>query len=212
MPWQNLTNVPEGFLDGVDNDTLYARESDSNCSRMFSTCFLKVRGTADTAARSDHSHPPGDADTLDGLDSLDFAPATHDHELSALSGVLADEQLSPISRDWTPINSSPAPTSSMASSAHQHGQPRHGTFVGDGTGLTNLQGTLLSPGTIGPEALADSSVTTGKIAPGAVDLGTNRGRCRHGGAVSGSQIVDATGSTRRSGSGPVRRHVLESRW
>jgi len=188
MPWQNLTNVPEGFLDGVDDDTLYAPGIGLELLDQVFNLRFEGAGTADTAARSDHSHPPGDADTLDGLDSLEFAPATHGHELSALSGVLADQQLS--------LNIPRLDTDQIYVGTNQFDgvvlltNPTNlllGTFVGDGTGLTNLQGTLLSPGTIGPEALADSSVTTAKIAAGAV---TSEQIAAD--AVSGSQIVDAT--------------------
>jgi hypothetical protein len=55
-PWEGLTNVPEGFADGIDNDTLY----DSGTGLELLENLFNVRfdgsGVADTVARSDHFH------------------------------------------------------------------------------------------------------------------------------------------------------------
>jgi hypothetical protein len=58
VAWANITGVPAGFADGVDNDTTYmagAGLSLSGLSNQFSVNFLGS-GNANTAARSDHDH------------------------------------------------------------------------------------------------------------------------------------------------------------
>jgi hypothetical protein len=168
-PWQGLTSVPEGFADGVDHDTLYSPGPGLDLIDGSFAVRFDGPGSAETVARSDHSHPPGDADTLDGRDSLDFAPIAHDHALAELSGPLADDQLSPniprldAHQSFTGTNRFDGVVllTNLANIVA-------GTFAGDGANLTNLQGSVLSPGSVPSEALADASVSNSKLAPGAV--------------------------------------------
>ncbi len=55
-PWSGLTGVPDGFADGVDNDTTYTAGAGlSLTSGQFSVNFAGS-GVAATVARSDHTH------------------------------------------------------------------------------------------------------------------------------------------------------------
>ena len=56
VAWANITGVPAGFADGVDNDTTYtAGPGLSLSSNQFSVSYAGT-GNATTAARSDHGH------------------------------------------------------------------------------------------------------------------------------------------------------------
>src|SRR5215471_12650811 len=58
VAWANITGMPAGFADGVDNDTTYAAGSGltlSGPNNQFSVNFGGT-GIANTAARSDHNH------------------------------------------------------------------------------------------------------------------------------------------------------------
>jgi hypothetical protein len=184
--WYALGEVPADFADGIDNDTQYTAGTGLDLVDGVFGVRFDGSGAADTAARSDHTHPPGDADTLDGLDSLDFAPVTHSHDLAELAGSLTDAQLSP--------NIPRLDADQLFSGTNQFdgvvlltnlANVVVGAFYGDGANLTNL--SAFNPGSIGSEALADGSVIAGKLAPNAVQPGTIAPD-----AVSGDQIADAT--------------------
>jgi hypothetical protein len=57
VAWANITGVPAGFADGVDNDTTYTAGGGLSLSgaNQFSVNFAGA-GSANTAARSDHNH------------------------------------------------------------------------------------------------------------------------------------------------------------
>jgi hypothetical protein len=58
VAWSNITEMPAGFADGVDNDTTYTAGpglSLGGVSNQFSVNFAGS-GVGNTAARSDHSH------------------------------------------------------------------------------------------------------------------------------------------------------------
>jgi hypothetical protein len=57
VAWANITGIPAGFADGVDNDATYAAGAGLSLSpsREFSVTF-GTNGLADAAARSDHQH------------------------------------------------------------------------------------------------------------------------------------------------------------
>jgi len=58
VAWANITGIPAGFADGVDNNTTYAAGAGltlAGASNQFSINFAGS-GSADTAARSDHGH------------------------------------------------------------------------------------------------------------------------------------------------------------
>ena len=57
VAWANISGVPAGFADGVDNDTTYSAGAGLSLSgaNQFSVNFAGA-GNANTAARSDHNH------------------------------------------------------------------------------------------------------------------------------------------------------------
>jgi hypothetical protein len=56
-PWSGLSNIPAGFADNVDNDTVYAAGPGLLLSSGLTlTVNFTGTGTADTVARSDHDH------------------------------------------------------------------------------------------------------------------------------------------------------------
>ena len=58
LTWSNLTGIPAGFADGVDNDTIYGAGLGLTlgaADHQFSVDFAGT-GSASTAARSDHGH------------------------------------------------------------------------------------------------------------------------------------------------------------
>ncbi len=73
IEWTNLVNVPGGFADGVDNDTTYTAGTG-----------LMLTGTQFSLSGSIN------ADTLDGMDSADFALAGHDHDAAYVNEGQAD--------------------------------------------------------------------------------------------------------------------------
>ena len=165
VSWQGITDVPEGFADGIDNDTLYAPGIGLDLVDGTFSLQFDGSGSADSAARSDHGH---------GFDEL--------------SGSVSDGQLG--------TNVARLDTDQVFHGTNQFdgvvlltniANVVIGTFDGDGAGLTNLQGTMLSPGSIGPAALADASVIAAKIAPGAVESAHIAPD-----AISTSQIADAS--------------------
>jgi trimeric autotransporter adhesin len=141
------------------NLTLYhAGDGLALADETFSVLF-DGSGSAPTAARGDHSHPPGDAATLSGLPADAFAPAEHTHALDTLEGTLPDDHLSGnvalrnADQSFLGANTFTGPTL-LTNQANVV----HGSFNGDGTGLLGLQGT----------ALANESLPGNKIAPGSV--------------------------------------------
>jgi hypothetical protein len=186
VPWQGLTGVPEGFSDGLDNDTLFSPGPGLDLIGETFSVLFDGSGSADSAARSDHSHPPGDADTLDGLDSLDFAPATHGHDFSSITGLLADEQLSTnVARlDLDQVFLGTNQFNGVALLTNE-ANVVVGSFIGDGAALSNLTGFAI--GSIGADALADGSVTAGKLALNAVQPGQVAAD-----TIESAQLVDAS--------------------
>ncbi len=57
VPWSGISNIPAGFADNVDNDTVYAAGPGLLLSNGLTlTVNFTGTGTADTVARSDHDH------------------------------------------------------------------------------------------------------------------------------------------------------------
>jgi hypothetical protein len=186
VPWQGLTDVPEGFADGVDNNTLYSPGAGLDLTGDVFSVLFGGTGTADTAARGDHSHPASDADTLDGLDSVDFAPVSHGHDFAQITGQLSNDQLGTnvarLDSDQVFLGTNQFDGVVLLTNS---ANVVVATFAGDGAALTNLTG--FSAGSVGPDALADGSVIAGKLAPNAVQAGQVAPD-----TIDSSQIVDAT--------------------
>ena len=83
IDWSDIANMPGGFADGMDDGvTGVAAGTGLTGGGASGSVTLDVdfagTGAADTASRSDHTHTAGDitgpidADTLDGLDSVDL--------------------------------------------------------------------------------------------------------------------------------------------
>jgi hypothetical protein len=156
VSWNSLRDIPPDFADGIDRDTTY--EAGAGLELTDSTFHIQFdgTGTATTAARSDHSHPPGDAATLGGLEPADFASAIHTHTFEQITGIVAQEQLPSnlaqlnADQSFIGINEFEGVTA-LSNPANVV----HGTFTGDGAGLDNLQGN----------AIASQSITGVQIAP-----------------------------------------------
>jgi hypothetical protein len=172
VSWAALADIPAGFGDNLDDDTLYtAGEGLLLTDEMFVVRFDGT-GTNAAAARSDHTHPAGDAATLDGRDSTEFAASLHTHPFTELTGQAGDAQLPDtvarrgVDQVFTGTNQF-AGVTLLTNAANAVA----GTFRGDGSGLTNLAGSALAPQTVGTVSLADAAVTAAKLATNAVTSG-----------------------------------------
>jgi hypothetical protein len=136
-PWSGLSGVPAGFADGVDNNTTYTAGAGlALAGTQFSVNF-GGSGSASTAARSDHSHPPGDAATLDGLDSTAFSRTTHTHSFSQITGDVADSQLS---ANVALLSGSATFNGTVTANADLRGARLN---VGSGHGLTSARASIV---------------------------------------------------------------------
>jgi trimeric autotransporter adhesin len=165
VSWSGIIDMPPDFADGIDRDTTY--EAGRGLELVDEVFHLRFDGTgaAETAARSDHVHPPGDAATLGGMPPAEFAAALHAHSFDQILGSVADEQLGPnlarldadqafLGFNWF------AGTSVLTNNANLF----HGSFSGDASGLLNLAGTALLPGSVGVDALAPGAITSSQVA------------------------------------------------
>jgi hypothetical protein len=166
LSWNSLADIPPDFADGVDRDTTYEAGDGLELADQTFQVRFDGSGSASTAARSDHSHPPGDAATLAGLEPDAFAPAIHPHTFDQITGTLAENQLPPnlpsldADQSFTGINEF-AGITLLTNQANLV----HGSFTGDATGLFNLPGHELIPGSVGSQAIASQSVTRELVAP-----------------------------------------------
>jgi trimeric autotransporter adhesin len=166
VDWSGIIDIPPDFADGVDRDTTYeAGQGLELVDQVFHLRF-EGSGTADTAARSDHGHPPGDAATLGGLAPAEFASALHSHSFDQILGSVADDQLGPnialLDADQLFVGRNTfAGTTVLTNLANLF----NGSFAGDASGLLNLPGTALLPGSVGANALTPESITSSQLAP-----------------------------------------------
>ncbi len=165
VPWQGLTAIPEGFADGIDNDTQYTAGTGLGLAETNFSVLFAGSGVADTAARSDHVHP-----------FSEIAGQIDDTQLGANVARLDVDQVFRGTNQFDGVVLLNNSTNTLT-----------GSFNGDGAGITNLQGTLLVPGSVGSDILAPGSVIPGKIAPASVG-----GPEIAAGAVDSSHIADAT--------------------
>ena len=188
VAWSSITGIPPGFADGVDNDTQYSAGAGLTLNGTQFDVSFGGNGSALTAAHSDHQH--------DGV----YASLAHTHAAAdVVSGTLADARLSAnVPRlDGQQTFSG---TNTFAGTTIVTNGPNQftGSFAGDGGGLTNLNGGLIAAGSVGVGALADGSITTAKIASGAVTGGQLAA-----GAVGTGQLSDSVVTSAKIADGTI---------
>jgi hypothetical protein len=142
----------------ADSDTAYSAGTGLALNgTQFSVSFAGS-GSAATAARSDHDHA--------GV----YAPNLHTHSGADItSGTVSDARLS-ANIPRLDGNQSFSGTNRFSGVTILTNAPNAfaGQFSGDGGGLTNLNGGVLTAGSVNSNALANDAVTTTKLADGGV--------------------------------------------
>lgn len=88
VSWTEISAIPAGFADGVDNDTTYSAGSGIGLSgNTFSASNIANANIAANAAiaASKINRIGLNADTLDGIDSTGYSKSTHTHTGSSLT-------------------------------------------------------------------------------------------------------------------------------
>jgi hypothetical protein len=117
LPWTGLTGVPEGFADGVDNDTTYTAGPGLSLDTGQFQVVFGGSGLLNVAARSDHNH------------NGTYAPLVHSHNLADLTGTLPDDRLNGVYSQALDFNNA----------ANQF----TGAFSGSGASLANVDAVSL---------------------------------------------------------------------
>ncbi len=173
VPWAAITGMPDGFADGIDNDTLFSAGAGLHLvGTEFSVSFAGS-GSAPSAAHSDHDHAGAYAHESHVHSGADITSGTvADALLSANVALLEAHQLFLGSNRFDGVVRATNVANEIV-----------GTFSGDGAGLGRLDPARLSPGT----AAIDISGTANNVAPGSIVSASLAD-----GAVTSAKIADGT--------------------